>query len=850
MRTIFAVALLGLAAHGQTLRPPATPLVVHDPYFSIWLPGDDPTLTDSVHWTGRKQALCALIKLGGQTYRLLGSEPADAPAARLVTSRVTATATAYEFRCGSAGVELSFVTPALPADLELLSRPVTYFEWRAWDATAPERELAAEFYLDISASVAVNDPAQSVVGRVLDWAPLATAAVGSLDQAVLQKRGDDLRIDWGAAYLASDDARAGAVYGPALESRSAFLEGRAAEVDDEASAPMRVEELFPVIALRWRAGPARTDERGAALLAYDDEWSIRYFGENLRPYWRRGGMDARTLLTRAAADRVALLERCRAFDGELYRTLAELGGTRYAELCVLSYRQCLGGNKLCADSNGRPLLFPKENFSNGCIATVDVIYPMAPLFLLLGADLTKAMLVPVLDYGSSERWTFPFAPHDLGTYPHATGQVYGGGERSEQNQMPVEESANLLLLLAALAEREGHAQFAAQYWPTLERWARYLLDKGFDPENQLCTDDFTGHLAHNVNLSCKAILALGAFAQLAERRGLRQLALEFRSAAERFAVEWQARAGSAGATRLAFDKPDTWSQKYNLVWDRVLGLELFPDEVRARELAHYRKLQNAYGLPLDSRASFTKIDWTSWSACLGSREDFEALIAPLWKYVHETPDRVPICDWSDTLTARKINMIARPVIGGLFMRALHDAPTWKRWFERGAHGSGEWAALPILHYESIVPAADGGEFIWSYTTDAPLEGWHAPGYDTSRWKQGAAGFGTPATPGALVRTEWSSRDIWLRREFQVPEVALAELQLLVHHDEDAEIYVNGVLAADLQGYTTGYEVVAPRPVALATVRPGPNLIALHCRQTSGGQYIDLGLVRVRRAERK
>lgn len=814
--------------------PPATPLVACDPYFSIWSTGRALNAVETTHWTGKQHRLGAQIVVDGSRYRLMGATPEAVPALSQSDQQVTPTQSLYHFAGAGVLVELRFTTPALPEDIDLLSRPITYVTFKVHSADGKNHKVSLQ--LDASTEICVNNPNQEADASLEQDDALAVIKFGSVNQGILQRKGDDLRIDWGYFYMAAPQETAESMLGslPGLRNGDAGVDSME---DSQAAGEIAG-------ALRFDLGDVgeQPQERWA-VVAYDDLYSIQYMQKNLRPYWRRNGMEATDLLREAARDYASLVERCDAFDRELTSDLHKAGGEDYALIGSLAYRQCFAAGKFVADANGQPIQFCKENHSNGCIGTSDVFYPMAPQFLLFGPSLAKSFLVPFMEYAASDRWTFPFAPHDLGTYPKANGQVYGGGERSEENQMPVEESGNILLLMAAVAQVEGDTGFADRYWPLLTKWAEYLREKGFDPDNQLCTDDFAGHLAHNVNLSAKAICGIAAYAKLCEMRGETDNAAEYRAVAEDFARRWVEEANDGDHFRLAFDKPGTWSQKYNLIWDRVLGLELFPDSVFRKEMDHYIAVQNRYGLPLDNRERYTKLDWVLWTACLtGSDDDFQALVHPVVEFLRQTPDRSPMTDWYRTHDATKVGFTARPVVGGVFMRMLCDPEAWNRWASRDATKAGDYAAMPlppVIH--PVVGTSLNEPQLWRYTVNRPESDWSTEGFDDSGWRLGHSGFGKEGTPNAVIGTEWTTRDIWLRRRFDLESDDASSLMLYMHHDEDTEVYINGVLAAKLNGYASAFEAEPIRDEARAALRSTGNVIAVHCQNRSGGQFIDVGL---------
>ncbi len=364
---------------------------------------------------------------------------------------------------------------------------------------------------------------------------LGVLRMGSKAQPVLAKSGDDLRIDWGYLYAA---APMSAVTSSAIASSDsqhrAFVErGRLPAQDD--SGVLRPANRAPLMAFVFDMGQVGAEPVARHLiLAYDDLYPIEYFHQRLRPYWRRNGAQAADLLTTAERDYNSLRTESEEFDSQLMADLTRVGGEKYARLAALAYRQSLAAHKLVAAPDGQtPYYFPKENFSCGCISTVDVIYPAAPVLLLVNPHLVEASLAPVMDYVKAGKWPFPYAPHDLGTFPLANGR-----DPAAIETMPVEESGNILILFAAIARAEGNTAFAGKYAPILQQWADYLAEKGLDPENQLCTDDFAGHLAHNTNLSIKAILGLGSYAQILDMRGKTGRASLYRTKAQELARRW------------------------------------------------------------------------------------------------------------------------------------------------------------------------------------------------------------------------------------------------------------------------------------------------------------------------
>lgn len=658
-------------------RPPAVPLVTIDPYISCWSNADHLYDDWPRHWTGMPMPMFGVVRVDGQAYRFAGDKEWLSRAADQISLDVQATRTIYAFACGGIELRATFASPLLMDDFDLLSRPVSYVTFEASSNDGKAHDVRV--YLDVTGQWAVNLPHEKVnwFGKEMDG--LKVLGMRSLDQDVLGKAGDFLRIDWGTLLLAIPDS-GNAIVGDIDFCRDAFI--KRGMLDDEQLLPMPRKatywgEAVLAASLDLTCSGDRKVE-GHLMIGYDDELSVEYLGKRLKPWWRESGTDSDGMLLTAERNYATVMSRCVAFDKDLWAEAERAGGPEYAQLCALVYRQSIAAHKLVAGEDGRPLFFSKENCSNGCMATVDVTYPSSPLYVAYRPDLLKAMLDPVFEYCGSTAWPHPFPAHDLGVYPKANGQVYQNFHRPDStdpldSNMPVEEAGNMLIMVAAIAAAEGNADYAKRHWPLLTRWAAYLEETGLDPESQLCTDDFAGMIPHNANLSVKAILGLGAYARMARTLGLTQDHDRVRRVAEDFAAEWKRRADNGDHYRLAFDRPGSWSQKYNMVWDKILGLGLFGPEVHRTELAFYEGHEDAFGVPLDNRSKCTKPEWHLWVGTLAeNEEDFRRYVKRIYRYAHTTPSRVPLSDFYLADTGRKRGNVARSVVGGFFIKLLAE----------------------------------------------------------------------------------------------------------------------------------------------------------------------------------
>lgn len=594
-------------------------------------------------------------------YRNILTPNADVQTAKQKSVSVLATSTYYTFACGPVDLDVVFTAPMLINDYDLLSSPVNYISYQVRSTDNKAHDV--QFYLGASTLLAVNKSNQPTVSSTVIKKGVTYLKTGTIEQPILAKTGDGICIDWGYLYLPNINGEVSLALDADIKA-SFLANGTLPKSHDQLVS--RKPATAPTLAYMHNFGSV-SQASSYALIGYDEIEDIEYMYHRYKGYWaHNGNVSIFDQFEKLNSSYSSIMQRCRQWDKQLYDDAFAAGNAKYAEILSGSYRHVIAAHKLFQDKDGNLLFFSKENNSNGCVNTVDLTYPEAPLFLVYNPELQKAMMTSIFDYSLSGRWTKPFAAHDLGQYPKANGQVYGG-------DMPLEEAGNMITLAATIAKLEGNTHYVDKYWDLLKTWTDYLVDNGQDPANQLCTDDFAGHWAHNANLSIKAIMGVAGFAEMARIKGDAATADKYMAKARAMATQWEQTAREGNHYRLAFDRPNTWSQKYNMVWDKLWNINIFPNNAMQKEVKFYLTKQNKYGLPLDVRKDYTKNDWIMWTAAMASdNKTFLKFVDSIYDYINETQSRVPISDWYDTKTGLMVGFKARSVIGGFWMKVLAD----------------------------------------------------------------------------------------------------------------------------------------------------------------------------------
>ena len=649
------------------IRYTAIPLVTVDPYFSIWSFTDKLYDDATRHWSNKRAAMTGFLKVDEKYYRFMGKIQSDneiyffePDVIEQTNVEVRATKTIYTFENNILKMLLTFRTPLLLDDLNLMSRPVSYISYDI--EYKDNKEHNTEIYFDICSELCVDDTSQIVDFGTTDY----SVYIGKGDKDVLSKSGDEVRVDWGYVHLIAPGAEYKVVSGFDKRDLLKYKHDMVGITE-----PRRVCEDFPAISMvrKYRGNEKISD---FLCVAYEDFYSIEYFGEKLKGYWAKNGDTFESIVKKAIKEYDEINKKCDIFDLELRRSAEDIS-EKYADIVCLVYRQAIGAHKLVS-KDGKLLFFSKECYSDGDIGTVDITYPSMPLFLLYNADLVEGMLNPVFEFAENNHgWKYEFAPHDVGVYPKANGQAYGYEKDDPEyilsRQMPVEECGNMLLCVAALCKMRKDFSYAKEHIDILKQWADYLVKIGYDPQSQLCTDDFAGHLAHNCNLAVKGILAIATFGEILTQCD--EDGSKYADIANNYANEWKKNAKSDDHYSLTFDSKETWSIKYNLVIDKLLELNVFDEDIFDTEVQFYKTKMNMYGLPLDSRSDYTKSDWQMWSVCLTDDNEYrDMIIEKMWNMVCDMCERVPFSDWYYTSEPHMERFQNRTVQGGLFMPLL------------------------------------------------------------------------------------------------------------------------------------------------------------------------------------
>lgn len=659
----------------EKMHLPAYPLMVKDPYFSIWSKSDKLNESDTIFWHGEDKPIKGYLIVDGKKYCFMGLDE-NATKLNQVNIEVTVFSTIYHFKENDFSFKIEFLSPLTLTDLTLLACPVCYMIYSFNSSTKHEVKVQMIINQEICYNTSFENTYKECRANKFKMSSFECISVALERQLPLSQSNDEDGADWGTYYLTGDSCNVNKV--------DNYIKIEASNLHNDSSF------------------------EGKFLLAFDDIISIYYYGEFLKGYYF--DVTNKTIFE-AIEESYASLDKvinvCKEEEIKLNNLMSSYDDkTKFVLLA--GYRQSIGAHKLVKDKNNEVLFLSKECNSDGCIATVDVTYPTMPLYLLLNPLLVKGMLIPIFKFAKYPIWEFDYAPHDAGIYPYCLGQYYaicnneekqmdmmvkdwhkatllpfyyqfpkGTPIYDENKQMPVEECGNMIICTCLYSMISKDYSIIQENYDTLVKWCNYLIEKGLYPTNQLCTDDFAGHLSNNANLAIKAIVGINAFADINEMLNKKYESEKYYLIAKDYADKWIDIYSEDDHTVLALNHNNTFSLKYNLAIDDFLSRPLFNKSFKENEVKYYLTKKNKYGIPLDSRKTYSKTDWMAWCCCLTSNmQTRNEIFELIFNFLCESDDRVPFSDWIETVEPKYSMFRNRTVQGGLFLPILLD--NWKK----------------------------------------------------------------------------------------------------------------------------------------------------------------------------
>ncbi|KAF7719040.1 Uncharacterized protein PECH_000222 [Penicillium ucsense] len=648
------------------LKPPSYPLAVRSPYLSAWIPGNDVASLPSHNaqfWEGNKLIWSVIARVDGVAYNLFGvAFPPNGTQSAVVTEAVyTSSHTIFTVTAGSRNFTLDFFSPVSPKNYLRQSLPFSYLTV----TVAAGDSSSVQIYSDIDASW-TGQPgharwsfSQNASTSVYEIQAVNTATFSENNQG---------QALWGSAVYASrptDSSFFSSASGPSLSIRESFINsGSLTDTHDEWSST-------GVVAFAHDLGTTTDASTVTFAIGHVRKESIDFLGQTQTGYYRAAYPEVVGAVSHFLDDYEDANAESVKFDQLIQDTGAySYGNNDYSDILALSVRQVYGGIELTIPSESLDVkevrAFIKEISSDGNINTVDVIYATFPIFYVLSPEFLKLLLTPVFEYMGSSAYTKLYAVHELGAnYPNATGHPADGEE------MPIEESGNMIILTYAYQIATGQTDLAETYSAQLKQFADYLFENGLYPASQLSLNDALGALANQTNLAVKAAVGLATYGALSAQSN-------YTAAGKDFAGKiWTGHLGTDvnGTHFLIQYGEEPWFLVYNHYPDLLFNLDTFPEEAYNATAHFYPTVRKTDGVPLDGAISWGQTNWQSFVAATVRGPTRNLFIDDLHRYISNGLNSAPFSDryWveaGDGFSAgQEYAFRARPTLGSHFALA-------------------------------------------------------------------------------------------------------------------------------------------------------------------------------------